>query len=268
MLDSTFHWTGTKLGVIASLSQEVDGLISKLQRHAVALQHVRYTVNLQTYNLLDFRLRQRQEHDGLVNTVQKLGADALLQQVHHFALRLLDQGRLVAAVQLLHLTLDVAATHVRGHDDDGILEVDCAAFVIRQSAIIEYLQQDVEDVRVCLLNLIKQYHRVGLAAYGLGQLTAFIVTYISRRRSDQTRYAVLLLILTHVDTRHHRFVIKEELCQGFGQFGLTHTRCTKEEERTDWPLRVLQSGAATAYSIGYRFYGLILSDNPLVQFGL
>lgn len=62
------------------------------------------------------------------------------------------------------------------------------------------------------------------------QLTAFIVTYVSGRRSDQTGYRVFLLIFAHVDTRHQTLVIKQVVGQCFGKFCLTYTGSTQEDE--------------------------------------
>jgi hypothetical protein len=65
-----------------------------------------------------------------------------------------------------------AGADVRGHDHDRVPEVDLAALRVGQLPVLEDLQQDVEDVRVCLLDLVEQDHRVRLAAHGLGQLAA------------------------------------------------------------------------------------------------
>ena len=74
-----------------------------------------------------------------------------------------------------------------------------------------------------LLNLIKQHYRVRLAAHGLGELSTFVVTYVSWRRTNQSAHAVFLLILTHVDTRHHGLVVKQIVGQGLGELCLTYT---------------------------------------------
>ena len=89
------------------------------------------------------------------------------------------------------------------------------------------------------LDFIEQYDGVGLTAYGFRQLTAFIVSYISRRRSYQTGNTVLLLIFTHVDTRHHRFIVKQELGECLGKFRLTYAGRTEKEERADRAFRIL-----------------------------
>ena len=81
-----------------------------------------------------------------------------------------------------------------------------------------------------LFNLIKQHDTVGLAAHGLSKLTALVITHISRRRTNESRHAVALLILTHIYTHHHILIVKHHLCQGLGQLGLTHAGGTQEDE--------------------------------------
>ena len=82
-----------------------------------------------------------------------------------------------------------------------------------------------------LLNLVKQHYRVWLTTHRLGELSTLIVTDISRRRSDKSRYGVTLLILTHIYTRHHILIVKEELRQRLCKLRLTHTRSTEEDKR-------------------------------------
>ena len=42
---------------------------------------------------------------------------------------------------------------------DGVLEVDRAALAVGQPAVVEHLQQHVEDVRVRLLDLVEAARR-------------------------------------------------------------------------------------------------------------
>ena len=48
-----------------------------------------------------------------------------------------------------------------------LVEVDRAALGVGAPAVLEDLEQDVEDVGVGLLDLVEQQYRVGLAAHGL-----------------------------------------------------------------------------------------------------
>ena len=118
---------------------------------------------------------------------------------------------------------------------------------------------------MCLLDLVEEDDGVRLAAYGLGQLTAFIIAYIARRCTDEAGGGELLLILAHVDTCQHRLVVEEDLCQSLRQLRLTYPRRAEEDEGADRALGVLQPGAAAAYGVGYGGDGLLLPDDALVQ---
>ena len=82
--------------------------------------------------------------------------------------------------------LQLARTDVGRHDDNGILEIYGPSQTIRQPAFVHHLQQHVEHVGVSLLDFIQQHDRVGMTAYFFCQLSAFLVTHVSRGSSDQT----------------------------------------------------------------------------------
>ena len=117
-----------------------------------------------------------------------------------------------------------------------------------------------------LFDLIKQNDRIRFTADGFRQLAAFIIADISRRCTDQTSRTELLLIFAHIDTRHHVLVVKQIFRQRFGQLCLTDTCRSEENERTDRPFRVLQSGTATTHSISNSTDSLLLPDHTRVQF--
>ena len=185
-----------------------------LQTDALRLQHIRHLLHLQTNHVGNLFLRQRGEGDNLIDTVQELGT--------HGGTKLFTRG-------------------VRGHDDDGVLEVGRTTLVVGQTTVIQHLQQDVEHIGMGFFYFIEQHHRVGLTAYSLSELSTLIVTYVSRRGTNQTGDAILLLILTHIDTRHHRLIIEQIVGQGLGQFGLTDTCGAQEDERGDGSLGILQA---------------------------
>ena len=118
---------------------------------------------------------------------------------------------------------------------------------------------------MCLLYLIEEHYGVRLAAHSLCELTTLIVAYVSWRRTDKTTYAELLLIFTHIYTRHHRLVIEEVFSQCLCQLRLADTRCAEEYEGSDRTLRILQSGTRTSYSVAHGTYGFILTDDTLVE---
>src|SRR5215203_7389160 len=72
--------------------------------------------------------------------------------------------------------LDPLSSHVGGHDDDCVLEVHRAPLGVCQASIVEYLQQDVKDVRVRLLYLVQEQDRVRTAPHALGELASLLVS--------------------------------------------------------------------------------------------
>ena len=109
---------------------------------------------------------------------------------------------------------------VRGHDQDGVLEVDRAALAVGQAAVVHHLQQRVEDVGVGLLDLVEQHHRVGAAAHRLGQLAALVVADVAGGRADQSRDGVALHVLGHVDADHRVLGVEHELGERARELGL------------------------------------------------
>jgi hypothetical protein len=179
-----------------------------------------------------------EDHD-VVDTVQELGLERLAQGIVDLALDLCRVARCIG-------TGDVLAAHVRRHDDDRVLEAHDPALAIREAAIVQDLEQDVEDIRMCLLHLVEQDHAVGMTAYGFGELATFVVAHISRRSTDKTLDRELLHVLGHVDTHQRALVVEEALSQSLGQLGLADTRRAQEEEAADRPVRIRESRTAAA----------------------
>ena len=115
-------------------------------------------------------------------------------------------------------------TEVRRHDDDRVLEIHGAALRIRDAPVVEYLQQDVEDIRMRLLDFVKEDHRIRLPPHRFGQLPAFVVADVAGRRADQPGNAVLLHVFRHVDAHHRRLGVEQRLGERLREFGLAHSR--------------------------------------------
>jgi hypothetical protein len=73
---------------------------------------------------------------------------------------------------------------VAGHDQHGVAEVDGATLPVRQAAVVEHLQEDVEDVRMLLLDLVEEDYRVGPPAHRLGELATRVVADVAGRRAE------------------------------------------------------------------------------------
>ena len=134
--------------------------------------------------------------------------------------------------------LNGLAAQIRGHDDHGVAEVDSPALTVSETAVVEDLQQDVEDVGVCLLDLIEEHDRVWTASNRLCELSTFVVADVAGRSADQARNRVLLLVLGHVEPNEGLLVVEQELGQRTRQLSLADTGRAEEDERSHRPVRI------------------------------
>ena len=116
---------------------------------------------------------ERVEDDDLVDAVEELRPERRPQRVATWPSP--ARPALVGARAAEQLRADVA-----GHDDDGVLEADRAALAVGQAPVVEDLEQDVEHVRVRLLDLVEQDDLVRAPPDRLGELAALLVADVAR----------------------------------------------------------------------------------------
>gem|GEM_PF-5580403 len=69
-------------------------------------------------------------------------------------------------------------------------------------SIIQYLKKDIKHIGMRFFNLVKKKNTVRIPANLLTELSAFIISDISRRRTNQLGYTVFLHIFRHINTDH------------------------------------------------------------------
>ncbi len=136
---------------------------------------------------------------------------------------------------------------------------------VGEPPVVEHLQERVEDVRVRLLDLVEQHHRVGLAPHRLGQLPAFLVADVPGRGADEPADRVPLLVLAHVDADDVVLGVEQRGRERLGQLRLADPGRPEEDERSDRPARVLDPRAGPDDGVGDELHGLVLAHHPLVQ---
>ena len=145
------------------------------------------------------------------------------------------------AQRLLHAALDLGfvafaqlqdplRAEVRGHDHERVLEVHGAALAVGEAALVENLQEDVEDIGMRLLDFIEEEHGVRPPADLLGELSALFVADVAGRRADQPCHGVLLHILRHIDAQHGALVVEEEFGEGPRELRLADARRSEKDE--------------------------------------
>src|SRR5690606_24251188 len=90
---------------------------------------------------------------------------------------------------------------------------------IRESSIIEELEECVEDIRMRFFYFIKKDDGIGFTSDCFGELSTFIVTDVSWRRSDKSGNAMFFHIFRHIDADHRFFIIEQKSCQTLGELG-------------------------------------------------
>ena len=268
-LDGTTQRAGAVDRVGALLGQQVLSGVRELDGHALPDEAVPQLAHHEVHDAANLVLRERLEHHDLVHTVEELRAEKALELAHRATLDLLV-GELAGPCAKAHRAGlgDFARAHVGRHDDDGVGEVNLAALAVREPALVKDLQQEVEDVRVGLLDLVEEHHGVRTAPHGLGELAALVVAHVSGRGAHELAHGELLHELAHVKGDERLLGAKEELGETLGQLGLAHARRAQEDERAAGATRVLERRAAAADGARHGAHGLVLADDALVQHAL
>ena len=199
-------------------------LILGFQRLANLLQHG-------AQNGVDIRLAQRAKHDLLVNPVDELGPEPPLDRS--------EDGALGFRAVLGTKPGVFPGGDIRGQDEDGVAGVSRSAFGIGQAAFVEHLQEQVEDARMRLLDLIQQHDRIGSGAQFASELAFFLVADVAGRRANQLRYAVFFHVFRHVQADHVVAGTEQEGREGPRQLGLAHAGWAKEQEYSQRPAPLL-----------------------------
>ena len=210
--------------VPASLDEQLACRFRDDQHDPAFVESLLEPCELDVHDCAQLILGQRLEHDDVVDAVQELGPEVVAQNRH-------DRLAHVVERPVCHF-LDQLASQVGRHDQHRVAEVDRAPLTVGQAAVVEDLQQDVEDIRVGFLNLVEQHHRVRPPPHCLSQLTAFVVPNVARRRTDHSGHGVLFLVLGHVEPDERLLVVEQERGEGPCELGLTDTGRPEKDERT------------------------------------
>src|SRR5262249_17598317 len=174
LLDGALERPGPVDRVVAAVREIVTRRLAELEREVAIRQTECEPAELDVDDLPYVLAVERVKDDDVVDAVQKLRTEVLPERRQH----LVADGLVRAACRG-----DGLAAEVGGHDDDGVLEVDRSTLAVGEPAVVEQLEQHVEHVVVCLLDLVEQQHAVRAPANGLGELATLLVADVSGRRA-------------------------------------------------------------------------------------
>ena len=177
-LDNPGKRTCTHALVVTLVSKPGDCAFGQFEGHA-ALSKLSFKLKHKLlHNLMNDGNRQRTERNDRIQSVTELRREQAVDRFH------------VIAFATRGTEADCCLRHIRrtgigGHDQDHIAEVDLLAVVIGQRAMIHHLQQNVEQIRMRLLDFIEQQHAMRMLIDAIGQESALIEANIAGRRTDE-----------------------------------------------------------------------------------
>mmetsp|Transcript_9085 Transcript_9085/g.20637 ORF Transcript_9085/g.20637 Transcript_9085/m.20637 type:complete len:500 (-) Transcript_9085:46-1545(-) len=279
------HGTRAIHRLVPKLRQATDGAIGECQSLELLLRNrlLGNALRLHAHDIHDLRLRQRVEHNKVIDTVDELGTEVPANSLHD-ALAALAALRRVAARILLSLVAvhdadatclqlngilhDLRRSEVARHDHHAVGKVRHDALRVRQQAVVEHLEEHVQHVDVRLLNLIEQQHAVRPAADRVGEQSTLVVAKVARRRADEARDRVLLHVLGHVESHEVRRPggLEQRVRERLGELRLAHAGRSEEHERGNWAgARGRDVHAIALDRLRDRHDGMMLPDDEAVQ---
>ncbi|EBA06993.1 200 kDa antigen p200, putative [Sagittula stellata E-37] len=210
-------------------------------------------------DFLDQFQRQRPEPDDVlpaIEPVEELWPEGAFQIAHRLFHR---RGKLEVCVEEMRLT------DVGGHQDERVREADGQPAIVGQPSVVQHLEEDVEDVRMRLLDLVEEDDGMRIAAHGVGEDAACLIAFVARRRADQLGQRVLLHVFRHVETQHRLFVILQRHGQRLGDLGLADTGRAAEHERPLRLVRFLQPRIGHQHRADQFLDRMVLAVDPRLQ---
>ena len=171
----------------------------------------------------------------------------------------------LAAAEADRVALAVGRAGVGGHDQDDVAEIDLLAVGVGEDAVVHDLQQDVEHIRVRLLDLVEQDHRVRVLIDGVGQQATLVEADIARRRADQAADRMALHVLAHVEAQQFDAEGQRQLSR---RLGLAGAGRAAEQVGADRLVGVAQSGAGHLHRRRQLSDRLFLTEHRALQVGL
>ncbi len=99
-------------------------------------------------------------------------------------------------VKQLH---QVVAAKIRGHQNDGVAEVDFTSFAVAHKAAVKDLIEQVHHVAVGFFDFIEQNHTIRALAHRFGENAALAITDVARRGTLQLGNRMRLLVFGEVN---------------------------------------------------------------------
>src|SRR5699024_9462316 len=155
-LDHAAQGPSTEFGLVALVGEPVEGIGGDIERDALRLEPLAAGRQLLAHDGPQLRAIETGEHHGVVDAVEELRPHEFLEPSHDLGLEVLLRILCDAGVEAQWVAGHELRTEVGSHDDDGVAEVDRAPLAIGEASVVEDLQEQVERIRVRLLDLVEE----------------------------------------------------------------------------------------------------------------
>ena len=149
-LQITLQRTCTIDGIKALVDDVGHRSICELNAQLAVLQTAVEAFEHQAHDGADLVAGERLVIHNLINTVEEFGAEVGLEQTVNL------RAGFRRNISVMDSVEDEIAAQIACHDQNGVLEVHGSALRVGDPAVVENLQEDVEDIRMRLFDLIKE----------------------------------------------------------------------------------------------------------------
>lgn len=145
LLHKSLERTRTVGRVETALSEPLLSGIAHIERNAAILEARRERSNLEVDDMAQLFSSERVEQHDVVEAVEELWFERSAHGVH-------DRVALRAVIEVF--ILEEVGAKVGGQYQNRVPEVDRATLPVGETTVVEYLEEDVKDVGVSLLDLV------------------------------------------------------------------------------------------------------------------
>ena len=164
------------------------------------------------------------------------------------------------------------ASDVRCQENHAARKIDFLVVAQGQPRLVENTEKKLPQGIVGLLDLIEEQQRKrSFRSLVAGDVcrrkigAGFLMTQVSRRRTDQPRYFVAMAELGTVYLEHRAAIAKATLGQCFHQIRLAGPRRSQEQKGTKRAVWAGKAGMIDLEGLKDGFYRLLLSDDPISE---
>ena len=151
---------------------------------------------------------------------------------------------------------------VGGHDDDRLGEVNPSPASVKQRAVVEHLEHEVEYGLIGLLDLIEHDNGVRLLEDLVRQSAALAEADVGRLRADELRCRELGVVLGHVDPDDRA---PKGIREAERDLGLADAGRAREHEYSDRVVRRLEPGPVDVDAVSEARDCLILPEDRALE---